>query len=27
LTEERRPITEQQYNDDTNLDNQGRFIS
>ena len=27
LTDERRPITEQQYNDDTNLDNQGRFIS
>ena len=25
LTEERRPITEQQYNDDTNLDGQGRL--
>ena len=25
LTEERRPITEQQYNDDTNLDDQGRL--
>ena len=25
LTEERRPITEQQYNDDTNIDDQGRL--
>jgi len=25
LTEERRPITEQQYNDDTNLDGQGQL--
>ena len=25
LTEERRPITEQQYNDNTNLDDQGRL--
>ena len=25
LTEERRPITEDQYNDDTNLDGQGRL--
>ena len=24
LTEERRPITQQQYNDDTNLDGQGQ---
>ena len=27
LTEERRRITQQQYNDDTNIDDQGRFIS
>ena len=25
LTEERRPITQQQYNDDTNIDDQGRL--
>jgi hypothetical protein len=27
LTEERRPITQQQYNDDSNLDDQGRLNS
>ena len=26
LTEERRPITQEQYNDDTNIDDQGRLI-